>query len=118
MDTFLRMYNSRYDAHTFPYDRVVKIWRKNCQRRGLGNIFDQSGIASANKNATSTDLCNSTVSGSGSGWTSSSIVEIEMQSQSEDNIGDSEGNLVDSKEFDGFETKDVDDERMWKLYPI
>jgi hypothetical protein len=38
LDTFLRMYSCRYDVHTFPYDRAVKIWRKKCQRRGLGNI--------------------------------------------------------------------------------
>lgn len=57
LETCLRMYNSRYDVHNFPYDRAVKIWRKKCQRRGMGNISNQSGVGSANKNATGTNSC-------------------------------------------------------------
>lgn len=38
----MRLYTSRYDVHTFPYDRALQIWRSKCERRGLGNTSNQS----------------------------------------------------------------------------
>ena len=43
LDNFQRLYNSRYDIESFPYDRAVSIWRNQCQRRGIANISNPSG---------------------------------------------------------------------------
>lgn len=42
LENCLRLYTSRYDVHTFPYDRALQIWRSKCERRGLGNTSNQS----------------------------------------------------------------------------
>ena len=46
LDNCLRLYNSRYEVESFPYDRVTNIWRKKCQRRGIANISNPSGSGS------------------------------------------------------------------------
>ena len=46
LDNCLRLYNSRYEVESFPYDRVVNIWRNQCQRRGIANISNPSGNGS------------------------------------------------------------------------
>ena len=46
LDNFLRLYNSRYEVESFTYDRLVNIWRNQCQRRGIANISNLSGSGS------------------------------------------------------------------------
>ena len=46
LDKCLRLYNSRYEVESFPYDRAINIWRKQCQRRGIANISNPSGSGS------------------------------------------------------------------------
>ena len=46
LDNFLRLYNSRYKVESFPYDRAINVWRKQCQRRGIANISNPSGSGS------------------------------------------------------------------------
>ena len=48
MDNCLRLYNSRYEVEIFPYDKVISIWRNQCQRRGISNISNPSGSDSGN----------------------------------------------------------------------
>ena len=42
MDNCPRLYNSRYEVESFPYDRAISIWRNQCQRRGIANISNPS----------------------------------------------------------------------------
>ena len=43
----MRLYNYRYKVESFPYDRAVNIWRKQCQRRGIAKISNPSGCGSS-----------------------------------------------------------------------
>ena len=74
MDNCLRLYNSRYEVESFPYDKVVIIWRKRCQRRGISNISNTSGSGSGGGSG----------SGSGSGGGSGSYLDIESQRNEDD----------------------------------
>ena len=42
LDNCLRLYNSRYEVESFPYDRAINIWRKKFQRRGISNNLNPS----------------------------------------------------------------------------
>ena len=66
----MRLYNSRYEVESFPYDRVVSICRNQYQRRGIANISNPSG--------------NGSCGGSGSGGGSGSYLDIESQSNEDD----------------------------------
>ena len=99
MDNFLRLYNSRYEVESFPYDRVVNIWRNQCQRRGIANISNPSG------------------SGSGSGGGCGSYPNIEsneddvefgMHSES-DTDSESEENTTNNEMLYAINEEDFDD---------
>ena len=72
LDNWLRLYNSRYEVESFPYERAFSIWRKRCQRRGIANISNTSGSGSSGG------------SGSGSGSGRGSYPDIESQSNEDD----------------------------------
>ena len=38
VDTCLRLYVTKYDIKTLPYERALVLWRSNCNRRGENNI--------------------------------------------------------------------------------
>ena len=38
MDICLRLYVTKYDITTFPYERALALCRSNCDRRGENNI--------------------------------------------------------------------------------
>ena len=42
----MRLYNSRYEVDSFPYDRALNIWRNKRPRRGMANISNPSGSGS------------------------------------------------------------------------
>ena len=44
LESCLRVYTSRYDVNTFPYQKAIEIWKKRCKRRGVGNTINQSPI--------------------------------------------------------------------------
>ena len=115
LDNCLRLYNSRYEVESFPYDRAVSIWRKWCQRRGIANISNTSGSHS----------------GGGSGGGSGSYPNIESQSNEDDvefgmhseSDADSESEenttnnemlyAINEEDFDDSDAKPVQAE--WKL---
>jgi hypothetical protein len=103
LENCLRLYTSRYEVHTFPYDRALKLWMKKCQRRGLGNISNQSGSARDN-DVTVIDSCTGTGNASGE-------LQLSGGMQSEENISKNQG----SYELDGDET---DNDMSWQLEPL
>ena len=46
LDNCPRLYNSRYEVESFPYEKVVSIWRNQCQIRGIANISNPSSNGS------------------------------------------------------------------------
>ena len=42
LESCLRVYTSRYDVNTFPYQKTMEIWKKRCKRRGVGYTINQS----------------------------------------------------------------------------
>ena len=42
MDTYLRLYVKKYDLNNFPFDKVLALWRLDCDRRGENNITNFS----------------------------------------------------------------------------
>lgn len=78
--------------------RALKLWRKKCQRRGLGNISNQSGSAKDN------DVIDS-YTGTG---TARGEHQLSRGMQSEENISKNQG----SYEVDGDESEDLDNDMM------
>ena len=100
LENCLRLYTSTYEINTFPYERALKLWKKKCQRRGLGNV-------------SSNDISNS---GSGVG-TGTSSIDVEVEDYYEDDHD--EGMLTgENMQHDGLfgldakELEDSDDEMM------
>lgn len=52
----MRLYNSRYEVESFPYDRAVNIWRNQCQRRGIANISNPSSSGSGSDSGSYLDI--------------------------------------------------------------
>ena len=98
LENCLRLYTSTYEINTFPYERALQLWKKKCQRRGLGNV-------------SSNDINNS---GSGAG-----IGSIDVED--EDYIDREEGMLTRENMqcglfgLDAEGSEDSDDEMMWKV---
>ena len=42
VDTCLRLYVTKYDIDSFPYERALTLWRSDCDRRGENNITNLS----------------------------------------------------------------------------
>ena len=83
MDNCLRLYNSRYEVESFPYDSTIGIWRKKCQIRGIANISNPSGSGSGGGNGNG--------NGSGNGSypdTESNEDDVEFGMHSESNPDD------------------------------
>ena len=57
LDNCLRLYNSRYEVESFPYDRAASIWRKQCQKRGIANISNPSGSSSGGGSGNGSGSC-------------------------------------------------------------
>ena len=46
LDSYLRLYNLRYEVKSLPYDRAINIWNNQCKRRGIANVPNSSGSGS------------------------------------------------------------------------
>jgi hypothetical protein len=40
LENCMGLYTFRYEVNKISYERALELWRKKCQRRGLGNIFN------------------------------------------------------------------------------
>lgn len=97
LENCLRLYTSKYEINTFPYERALKLWMKKCQRRGLGNIS------------------NNEISDSGSGAGTGSvngIIDVEVEDYYQDDEGMPTGENMEHDglfELDAEESEDSDD---------
>ena len=98
LENCLRLYTSTYEINTFPYERALQLWKKKCQRRGLGNV-------------SSNDISNS---GSGAG-TSSIDVEDDDYIDCEEGMLTRENMQHGLFGLDAKGLEELDDEMMWQV---
>jgi hypothetical protein len=105
LESCLRVYTSRYDVNTFPYQKAMEIWKKRCKRRGVGNTINQS--------PTATPSGTSTV-GSGTGH---GIGSHRTGGQSELEVEEDTNENEENNEATGLPELDDDDdiEMNWKI---
>ena len=98
LENCLRLYTSTYEINNFPYEKEMWLWKKKCQRRGLGNI-------------SSNDISNL-----GSGASTGSIdVEDENYIDHEEGMLTGENMQCGLFGLDAEGSEDSDDEMMWQV---
>ena len=50
MDTWLRLYVTKYEVGHFPYERALSLWRSDHERRGENNITNFSNELDMERN--------------------------------------------------------------------